>query len=122
MLANAAYATTTDSAGFAYSQNPLDALASGAPELATVAQENPGASLFDIIERGLQLYAGHTQQRNFLEINRQLVAQGQAPISWEQFGAQTAVGVQLDSSTRKVLYLAVGGALLLGAFALLRRR
>jgi len=114
--------TITPSAGFDAQYNPIAAVASGVPETGEVARANPGASLLDIIKAVGETYALTRQQRAFLDINHSLVMQGQRPISWQEFGATTAVGVEVDSATRNTLLLvglALAGAI---AFGLLARR
>lgn len=112
------------SQGFAAEYNPFAALASGVWQTGEVANANPGASLLDIIKAVGETYALTRQQRAFLDINQSLVQQGQRPISWQEFGASTAVGVQVDSGTQKtvlVVGLALAGALVLAPM-LMRRR
>lgn len=113
----------TPSIGFNASVNPLAALASGLPGVAEVSQQKPGASLTDILGTIANAYALDRQQRAFLDLNSQLIQQGRNPISWEQFGASAAVGVQVDKGTQNtvlIVGLALAGALVLGA--LLKRR
>jgi hypothetical protein len=116
------FETMTPTAGFAPQYTPVAAIASGIPEAGEVAIANPGASLTDILKLVAETYALTRQQKAFLELNQSLVQQGRTPIGWDQFGASTAVGVQVDSGTQKVVLmvgLAVAGAI---ALAALRRR
>lgn len=108
------------SAGFDAQYSPLAALASGIPAIAETSQVNPGASLLDIIKAVGETYALTQQQKAFLTLNESLVQQGRNPIGWEQFGASTAVGVQVDSGTQKIV-LGVGLALA-AALALIAMR
>jgi hypothetical protein len=110
------------SAGFDAAVSPIAALSSGIPAFAETAESNPGASLLDIIKAVGETYALTQQQKTFLKLNESLVAQGRNPIGWEQFGASTAVGVQVDSGTQKIVLgvgLALAAALALNA---MRRR
>lgn len=111
------------SAGFASQNTPLAALASGVPAVVETAEANPGASLLDILKAVGETYALTRQQKSFLELNRSLVEQGRNPISWDQFGASTAVGVQVDSGTQKIVLgvgIALAAALVISA--MLKRR
>lgn len=108
----------TPSAGFDAQYSPVAALASGIPAIAETSQANPGASLLDIIKAVGETYALTQQQKAFLKLNESLVQQGRNPIGWEQFGASTAVGVQVDSGTQKIVLgvgLALAAALALNA-------
>ena len=107
----------------AASQDPLVALASGVPDIATAAAQAPaGSSVLDIINTVVQGVTLSREQSAFMDLNKQLVLQGKAPISWDQYGAQTGVGVSLSGSTQQMFYIIAGGALLVGLLAILKKR
>lgn len=122
MLGNGSgYESAAGSWGFDYAQNPLAALASGVPEIGDAVAQDPSSSLSSIIDKVLAGYTLHQQQKDFLKLNQTLIQQGQAPISWDQYGAQAAVGLQLDSQTKMIL-MVVAGAAVLGALGFFGRR
>jgi len=81
-----------------------------------------GNSVLEIISAGLQAWNLSQQQRAFLEVNRDRLAQGLAPITIDQLAPSASVAVGVNQDTQRMVYILGGGALLVLASMALRKR